>query len=1277
MRGMAVSMNGWMRLTTAPWIWSCLLTCWFLPCEGAPPSHLSAGGAHTLVISEDGYYWAWGDNRHGQLGTGGAGGLANVPVRNNTISGWRLLSGGDDFTLGIREDGSLWSWGYNFYGQLGDGTSDKFRPQPKQVGESFDWFSVSSGPYHCAALKMNGSLWTWGINGGGQLGHGTIGERYQTNKPTRVGTGVDWAAAAAGWAFTIGLKKDGTLWAWGVVGPGGDAGRSGSPVQVGPDKDWAAIAAGKTHVLALKRDGTLWSWGSNQYGQLGRPAGAEDWVPGIVAAESRWDIIAAGYNHSAAIKRDATLWSWGFNRYGQLGLGFNGDPEYFESIFDQEPPPDLSANRSLPVQVGAEAQWKNLDAGSDHTVAAQSDGTIWSWGKNWNGQVGNGEDGDPIDFSVIQNSPTNVFRTTADVQPVIFIPGMAASDLKEVEGLIHFPLWPTVQPAKIKTLTLNPAERQLQIIATDATRHYRLFEKYPDRYIQGEVYGPLLRALVQAGYPEYQVNQDPSRRTPAGMDMGQLGNQPKLFVFAYDWRHSNAEASKQLRAYIEVVQKFYPGTKVDLIAHSMGGLVARRYILDYPDHHVDKLITVGSPFLGAPVATYRMEKGEFFGKFVDFWTSRSIADVVEFFPGMHELLASGWYYQLRGSFYADVTIGDYSYDDFVRFMDRRWRRSITGFGPGTNNRRFHEGGQDDWRNDQSGIKYLHVVGHRATADTVGKVVRFIRPVLAGPILLYVPHFRQEFTVGDKTVPLYSATKTTGSIDLNAPGAVVRVYDALTGGHTSDQVEHTGLTTNPVVQADIINFLKTGVTTPLPLPRAPFSPMSLTGDPKIRPSFYLTLLGAAYCVVSYPGGASSFKLNESFTQPLPGVSVYSAAPNGYEIVVPDDASCEITFETTLNPVLLDATWGPDNLRPARINRHAEHLRKPGTIGRIRLGSGGQVELAYDIDRDGSFESPVPPDRQITGSMASDLEPPVVTVEQEAAGNLWTLAINAADAGSGVQRTYYALDAGPAQQYSGPLSVDPAQTSFVHAFAEDRTGNRSGIVTQAIGNSGVPGVVEIVPQDPYARAGEAVCFDVFLRENVQSLRSLSLRLAFDTNLMSLINGSTEVEGSIVPPASNVEWDLSDANNAYRQVANKPTLSVLSTETWPQKEGLLARVCFAVHSGAGRSSWPVQVHSVRVAGEQGRPGFVRGSQGWVLGAEIAALRPRLVSLVSSNSAHLLLAYGEIGDRYAVEASHDLRTWSPVGTLTNQVGVMLFQGDAFSEAGARFYRLSYSPGE
>lgn len=314
---------------------------------------VAAGANHTLAISADGALWAWGDNSFGQLGDGTTT-SRSAPVRVGADTRWAAVSTGFGHTVAVKSDGTLWSWGTGSIGQLGDSTtSDIPRPTPRQVGTDTRWASVTAGFYHTLALKTDGTLWSWGYNGIGQLGSGTFEPR---STPGRVGTGTTWAFVATGPAHTVAITTDGALWAWGdnTYGALGDGTTSDTPRlvpgRVGSDTRWASAAAGNGHSVAVRTDGTLWAWGYNFYGQLGDGTTVDRPSPTRVGTGVTWARVTTSHWHTAALRTDGSLWTWGNNAAGQLGDG-------------------TTADRATPARVGSAVRWSAVGAGLGHTVA--------------------------------------------------------------------------------------------------------------------------------------------------------------------------------------------------------------------------------------------------------------------------------------------------------------------------------------------------------------------------------------------------------------------------------------------------------------------------------------------------------------------------------------------------------------------------------------------------------------------------------------------------------------------------------------------------------------------------------------------------------------------------------------------------------------------------------------------------------------------------------------------------------------------------------------------
>jgi alpha-tubulin suppressor-like RCC1 family protein len=249
------------------------------------------------------------------------------------------------------------------------------------AGGGNTWCEISAGSFHTAAVKTDGSAWTWGLNSVGQLGDNTTVSKSSPVAVTHASGNINWCQISAGSFHTVAVKSDGTAWTWGnnVCGRLGDGTvvSKSSPVALaGTNTCWCQIHAGNSHSAAIKTDSTAWTWGRNTTGQLGDNSAVARSSPGAVAGvNADWCNISAGY-HTAAIKTDGTVWTWGLNNCGQLGNGVSG----------------VGADRSSPVLTsGGGTTWCAIDASdSNHTAAVKTDGTAWTWGNNTGGRLGDG-----------------------------------------------------------------------------------------------------------------------------------------------------------------------------------------------------------------------------------------------------------------------------------------------------------------------------------------------------------------------------------------------------------------------------------------------------------------------------------------------------------------------------------------------------------------------------------------------------------------------------------------------------------------------------------------------------------------------------------------------------------------------------------------------------------------------------------------------------------------------------------------------------------------------
>ena len=253
-------------------------------------------GSHNVALKNNGTLWAWGENDYGQLGDGTTYGKS-VPVQVGTDTDWEVISAGIFHTMALKTDGSLWTWGDNEYGQLGNGTTENGL-LPTQVGTDMDWEMIDGGGYYSIALKTDGTLWAWGYNYLGQLGDGTTDDKLL---PVRIGSEADWDIISAGSTITIGLKTDGTFWIWGVKNylNNGIWDIINAPLQIGTFNDCEMIDASDIdNVIILKTDGTLWRL-------LGVDLGFERFY-----SDKNWIEMSAG-GYIAAIDSEGSLRIWG------------------------------------------------------------------------------------------------------------------------------------------------------------------------------------------------------------------------------------------------------------------------------------------------------------------------------------------------------------------------------------------------------------------------------------------------------------------------------------------------------------------------------------------------------------------------------------------------------------------------------------------------------------------------------------------------------------------------------------------------------------------------------------------------------------------------------------------------------------------------------------------------------------------------------------------------------------------------------------------------------
>ncbi|WES98168.1 T9SS type A sorting domain-containing protein [Chryseobacterium arthrosphaerae] len=404
----------------------------------------SAGAYYSLGLKNDGTLWAWGDNYDGSLGDGTFIDRY-TPVKIGSSANWTKICAGLTHAAGIKTDGTLWTWGYNYNGQLGDGTTIK-RNTPAQIGSDTDWITIAGGNAHTVAIKMDGTLWAWGDNRWGQLGDGT---NVNKSVPIQVGTATDWKSVASKGNHTLAIKTDGTLWGWGDNTYGqlgnGTLTASNVPVQIGTSANWVAAEGARLSSIGIKTDGTLWTWGDNRWGQLGDGTLISKIVPTQIGTETDWQNFSIGFNSSTiATKTDGTLWTWGYNALGQLGDG-------------------TQIHRSVPTLMLTSTDWQTVAAGAQNTLAINSSGLLAISGDNGHGQIGDDTIIQKKIFTPVKCSGSTMVsnRISSNKIPLVGIPSLKDYQLKVYPNPVYNVLTITYE-RKISSVTVyDMAGRQV------------------------------------------------------------------------------------------------------------------------------------------------------------------------------------------------------------------------------------------------------------------------------------------------------------------------------------------------------------------------------------------------------------------------------------------------------------------------------------------------------------------------------------------------------------------------------------------------------------------------------------------------------------------------------------------------------------------------------------------------------------------------------------------------------------------------------------------------
>ncbi len=368
---------------------------------------IAAGDSHSLSLCTDGTVWAWGNNGCGQLGDNTT--VAKLyPVQVLGLSGITAIAAGHSHSLALKNDGTVWAWGNNSSGELGDSTTVN-KLVPVQISRLTGITAISCGLDFSLAKKYDGTFWSWGANTWGKLGDNTMIDRLipiQVLGESAIGVLNNINSFNGGDQNTLVVKNDGTVWScgsntWGQLGDntttfeqtvvqtldsGGVAFFSGV----------VDVSAGLEFSIALKNDGTVWGWGYNIDGQLGNNSIQEEWLPVQVLGNSALGFLTgvtsifAGHDHALTLKNDGTVWAFGWNDFGQLGDN---------TVIERWTPVEVVDT----INGGFLTNITEITSGYHHSLALKNDGTVWGWGLNNCGQLGDST-------NIQRNSPVHVMR---------------------------------------------------------------------------------------------------------------------------------------------------------------------------------------------------------------------------------------------------------------------------------------------------------------------------------------------------------------------------------------------------------------------------------------------------------------------------------------------------------------------------------------------------------------------------------------------------------------------------------------------------------------------------------------------------------------------------------------------------------------------------------------------------------------------------------------------------------------------------------------------------